>query len=115
MNLKITATELKKRLDKRKIGEDKFVLIDVRSKNEQDISKIPETDMLIPITEFEQNIYKLEKFKNEKTDLVVYCRVGIRSYSACELLYSRGFTKAFNLVGGILSYIEEVDSSLATY
>jgi rhodanese-related sulfurtransferase len=46
---------------------------------------------------------------------VVYCHHGIRSQQAISLLQQLGFTKLFNLAGGIDAWSSEVDSALPRY
>ncbi|PJZ67177.1 rhodanese-like domain-containing protein [Leptospira wolffii] len=107
--------ELKSRLDARKSGKDDFYLLDVRNPNEQEISIIEGTDLLIPVTELPGRVGELDSWKNSGKDLIVYCRSGGRSGNACAFLKSVGFAKVFNLEGGILQYSDDVDSSLAKY
>jgi rhodanese-related sulfurtransferase len=47
--------------------------------------------------------------------MVVYCRSGVRSANAVELLKGIGFTKVKNLVGGVLRWSDDVDPSVAKY
>ena len=45
----------------------------------------------------------------------MYCRSGPRSAWATERLMEMGFKRVFNLNGGILAWIREVDPSLKPY
>jgi rhodanese-related sulfurtransferase len=38
----------------------------------------------------------------------IYCRSGNRSGQACQLLESKGFTKTYNLLGGMLEWSGEL-------
>ncbi|TGM97335.1 rhodanese-like domain-containing protein [Leptospira dzoumogneensis] len=107
--------ELKNRLDARKSGSDDFYLLDVRNPNEQEISTIDGTDLLIPVAELPARIGELDPWKSSGKEVIVYCRSGARSANACGVLKSTGFAKVFNLEGGILLYSDEVDPSLAKY
>ncbi|EQA45982.1 rhodanese-like protein [Leptospira broomii serovar Hurstbridge str. 5399] len=107
--------ELKTRLDARKSGNDDFYLLDVRNPNEQEICLIEGTDLLIPVTDLPAHVAELEPWKQSGKDIIVYCRSGGRSGSACVFLKSAGYAKVFNLEGGILRYSDDVDSSLAKY
>ncbi|EPG74207.1 rhodanese-like protein [Leptospira fainei serovar Hurstbridge str. BUT 6] len=107
--------ELKTRLDARKSGGDDFYLLDVRNPNEQEICLIEGTDLLIPVSDLPAHIAELEPWKQSGKDIIVYCRSGGRSGSACAFLKSVGYTKVFNLEGGVLRYSDDVDSSLAKY
>jgi monothiol glutaredoxin len=46
---------------------------------------------------------------------VVYCHHGIRSAHAAEQLRAAGFTRVFNLAGGIDRWSGEVDASVPRY
>lgn len=51
---------------------------------------------------FEQQVEKLDK----TVPVYVYCRSGKRSSSAADILKEKGFTKIYNLDGGITSWQE---------
>ncbi|HMV45188.1 MAG TPA: rhodanese-like domain-containing protein, partial [Leptospiraceae bacterium] len=93
----MSPTELKKKLDEREKGNDDFILVDVRNPNEQEIAVIPGTDMLIPLPDFDVEISKLEKYKSEGKEIIVYCRSGGRSTTAYGKLKRNGFTNVSNL------------------
>ena len=48
-------------------------------------------------------------------EIVVFCRAGLRGADAVEELLAEGFTDVYNLVGGILAWTEQVDSSVTRY
>ena len=48
-------------------------------------------------------------------DIVVHCRSGARSAKAVRQLQSVGFTRVWNLKGGINAWAREVDKSLPVY
>lgn len=48
-------------------------------------------------------------------EMVVYCRSGVRSARAVDLLRQAGFRKVKNLAGGILRWADEVDPSMPKY
>ena len=112
--MNISPNELKKKLDARSNGTQDFILLDVRNENEADIATIPGTDLLIPLGNLDSEIDKLTPFKEAK-EIVVYCRSGGRSTTAYGKLIRMGFKKVLNLEGGILSYADEADSSIAKY
>jgi molybdopterin/thiamine biosynthesis adenylyltransferase/rhodanese-related sulfurtransferase len=101
----ISVTDLKKMMDE----NQEFQLIDVREKNEYDFVNIG--GELIPLNTVLENIQKIDKHKM----IIVYCKSGIRSAKAIELLQQKGFVNLYNLKGGILAYINEVDRSLSAY
>ncbi|MGH9411641.1 MAG: rhodanese-like domain-containing protein, partial [Vicinamibacterales bacterium] len=48
-------------------------------------------------------------------DIVVHCKMGGRSAKAVRQLMERGFTRVENLKGGILEWIDKIDSTQARY
>ncbi len=113
--MNISPDELKRRLDERQKGNDEFILLDVRNPNEQEIAIIPGTDLLIPLPDFDIEMSKLDEYKTEGKEIIVYCRSGGRSTTACGKLKRNGFPKVLNLEGGILSYSDEADPSIPKY
>jgi rhodanese-related sulfurtransferase len=113
--MNISPNELKKKLDARKEGKENFLLLDVRNPNEQEVAIIEGTDILIPVADLETEISKLDKYKSENKQIVVYCRSGGRSTTALGKLKRNGFSDVLNLEGGILSYSDQVDSSIPKY
>lgn len=107
--INISALELKEILEK-DLKKD-FFLLDVRNPTEQEICTIPNTALLIPVKELSKRLNEVPKDKK----IIVYCKSGVRSKTACEILASAGWKEIFHLEGGILEYIEKVDSSLASY
>jgi adenylyltransferase/sulfurtransferase len=102
----ITATELAERL---KTGNG-IKLIDVREPHELQISHI-QGAQLIPLGTLASRMHEL----NSADDIVLFCKSGTRSARALEVLYSAGFRKVKNLLGGINAWAEEVDPSLPIY
>ena len=86
--------------------DDNAVILDVRTEaefNEGIIANAINIDIHLGqgfITEIEA----LDKTKN----YYVYCRSGMRSAKACEIMKEQGFENAFNLVGGITEWDGEV-------
>jgi rhodanese-related sulfurtransferase len=113
--MNISPEELKRKLGEREKGNDDFILVDVRNPNEQEIAVIPGTDLLIPLPDFDLEIAKLEPYKESGKEIVVYCRSGGRSTTAYGKLKRNGFMRVSNLEGGILSYSDEADPSIAKY
>jgi adenylyltransferase/sulfurtransferase len=101
----LTATDLKQRIDH---GPPLFVL-DVREPGEWEINRIPSAS-LIPLGELPSRLSDLD----QTLDIVVYCHLGIRSAHAVGLLRSAGF-RAWNLSGGIVEWIEQVDPTQPRY
>ena len=57
--------------------------------------------------DFVDQIEALDKNKN----YYVYCRSGMRSEKACEIMNQLGFENAYNLIGGILNWDGDIISS----
>jgi rhodanese-related sulfurtransferase len=79
-----------------------LVILDVRDKIEFDMGHIRKA-LLIPYHELEARINELESYK--KHEILVYCRSGSRSTIASRILESNGFTKVYNMIGGIETWI----------
>ncbi|MEI6033343.1 MAG: molybdopterin-synthase adenylyltransferase MoeB [Verrucomicrobiae bacterium] len=102
----ISATELKVRLDR----GDNLVLVDVRERFEWDIARI-EGSKLIPLAELASRMSELDS-----TDEIVFiCKLGPRSETAVRELQKAGFSKTFNLAGGIRDWSDHVDPSMPKY
>ena len=87
---------------KRMIKENTDIqLLDVRSVQEYNEGYINGA-ILIPLFELEKKAEKILKNKNQK--IIVYCKSGIRSIKAIEILIKKGYTKLYNLEGGIENY-----------
>ncbi len=101
----ISPEELKYRLDS---GENIF-LLDVREPQEYQISNLG--GYLIPLQEVSARAHELKP----DSDIVVYCRSGVRSRQAIQILQRAGFRKLRNLEGGINAWAEKIDPSIPTY
>lgn len=88
------------------ITDDSFpdlVILDVRYQCEYDLGHLYDA-VLIPYDELETRMGELEEHKNH--EIIVYCRSGYRSQIASEILVEYNFTKVYNMLGGILAWIE---------
>jgi sulfur-carrier protein adenylyltransferase/sulfurtransferase len=86
-------------------------LLDVRNPYEVAIASIPGTSLLIPVDQLAERIGEIDSSQ----EIVIYCRSGVRSARAVELLRQAGFRRVKNLVGGVLGWADEVDASVAKY
>ena len=102
----ITATELAARL---KQGAS-LRLVDVREPHELEISRLPGAQ-LIPLGQMAARLSEL----NSADEIILFCKAGVRSRRALELLAGAGFRKLKNLKGGINAWAKEVDPSLPIY
>mmetsp|Transcript_12942 Transcript_12942/g.23003 ORF Transcript_12942/g.23003 Transcript_12942/m.23003 type:complete len:441 (+) Transcript_12942:123-1445(+) len=89
-----------------------FVL-DVRLPQEAEIVRLPFADALVPHREAAAVADQLPRDR----DLLVHCKAGGRSATACKALAAAGFERErlFNLDGGILAWAREVDPSMPLY
>ena len=105
MKYKITALELKKKIDS---GEN-VLLIDVREPYEHEYVNLGGS--LIPVNQLRVRFKELDA----ENEIVVYCHRGNRSAFAVNFLLQRGFSKVKNLVGGIDDWAQQVDPNLPRY
>lgn len=87
---------------------DQFQLLDVRQPGEYAKGHLPGA-RLIPLGELAERASELEDDKQ----IIVYCRSGVRSKTACQILTRLGLEKVLNMEGGIASYNgEQVDGNV---
>ncbi|MBO9570621.1 MAG: molybdopterin-synthase adenylyltransferase MoeB [Chitinophagaceae bacterium] len=89
---------------------DPIQVIDVREPHEYEISNIGgELVPLAEVLDYADNISRDKK-------VIVHCKMGGRSAKAIRELEEKfGFNNLYNLKGGILAYIDEVDPALTKY
>ncbi|ABU56451.1 MULTISPECIES: molybdopterin-synthase adenylyltransferase MoeB [Roseiflexus] len=85
-------------------------LLDVREANEWEICHLPGA-VRISVNELAERMNELDS----AVEMVVYCRSGVRSARAVDLLRQAGFRKVKNLAGGILRWADEVDPGVPKY
>ena len=87
---------------------EKLQLIDVRSEQEIATARIEGGK---PFEDVEQQLEDLPR----DTPLVFYCHHGMRSRNAAERFIQEGFTRVYNLEGGIDAWSQQVDPKVARY
>lgn len=97
----IASSELNEKLTK----DASLFILDVRTEAEYNSEHIAGVKKLIPLDQIETRIGELENLKDK--EIVVYCRSGRRSAAAAQTLSTKGFTKVYNLTGGIIDYKEK--------
>jgi molybdopterin/thiamine biosynthesis adenylyltransferase/rhodanese-related sulfurtransferase len=102
----ISPQELKQKMD----ADEPFQLIDVREPFEYEIARI-DGAKLIPLGEIAERSDELER----EQSIVVHCHSGQRSAQAVQLLQQRGFTKVYNLDGGIDAWSDQIDPNVPKY
>ncbi|MFV8376646.1 rhodanese-like domain-containing protein [Flavobacterium sp. LB1P62] len=83
-------------------ADENAVILDVRTEDETNDGIIANA-ILIDIHKgqgFIDEIEALDKSKN----YYVYCRSGMRSAKACEIMNELGFKNTYNLLGGIIEW-----------
>jgi rhodanese-related sulfurtransferase len=77
------------------------VVLDVREQSEYDSGHVLNAKLL-PLGKLKERIGELEKYKD--SPIVVVCRSGNRSGTACFILAKQGFSQAYNLAGGVQAW-----------
>ena len=101
----ITVKELKRKLDK----QEDFQLIDVREEFEYEVSNLNGEN--IPLGGL---LLEVEKIATDKP-VIIHCRSGARSAAAVMQLEAQGFSKLYNLKGGIVAWAQEIDPNMPVY
>lgn len=102
----ISVSELKQKLD----ANEDIQLIDVRETDEVEICSIGGHH--VPMAEM---AHKPDLIAKDKM-VVVHCRSGKRSGQTIQFLEeNHGIENLYNLEGGILAWIHEIDPSLTAY
>ncbi len=85
----------------RMMSHEEPLLLDVREINEYREGHLRDAKH-IPLGQLGGKIDQIESWKDKP--VIVYCRSGNRSGMACNLLAKHGFTKLYNLAGGIMAW-----------
>jgi sulfur-carrier protein adenylyltransferase/sulfurtransferase len=101
----MTPVELR---DRQSRGE-KIFLVDVREPHEYQICNL--AGYLIPLGDLPRRVQEIDA----SGAVVVHCRSGVRSAKAVDFLRKAGFSRVWNLKGGILAWSDEVDPSVPKY
>ena len=102
----ITAEELKQKIDR----QENLQILDVREPQEYQINRIPGS-VLIPLGDLPARVQELD----DRRELIVHCKSGVRSARAVSFLRSAGFATAKNLRGGVIAWIDKVDPTQPKY
>jgi adenylyltransferase/sulfurtransferase len=94
---------------KMRAGEN-TTLVDVREPHELAISHI-EGAINLPLGSLAARLAELDPTR----EIVLFCKSGMRSQRALELLIAAGFRNAWNLKGGINAWAREVDPEMTIY
>lgn len=88
----------------RMMSHEEPLLLDVREVNEYREGHLRDAKH-IPLPQLASKLDQLEAWKDKP--VIVYCRTGSRSGMACNQLAKQGFTKLYNLAGGIMAWKHE--------
>lgn len=105
-NLEITAAELAERL---KSGPSLY-LLDVREPHELSISSLPGA-VNLPLGQLAGQISELDP----NQEIIIFCKSGIRSARALEILLGAGFRNVKHLQGGINAWARTIDPQMPIY
>jgi rhodanese-related sulfurtransferase len=83
------------------INHKNALVLDVREESEYQSGHILNAKW-IPLGKLLDRAGELERYREQT--IVVVCRSGNRSATACSLLGKKGFTQAFNLAGGVMAW-----------
>lgn len=100
----ITVQELKSKID----NKEDFQLIDVREPYEYEAANLG--GELIPMGAI---LHETERISKDRP-VVVHCKAGSRSAAIVNELEKRGFSNVYNLKGGILAWVRDIDPSIGT-
>lgn len=90
----ISAQQAKEMIDK---GE--VFILDVRTQEEYNAGHI-RNSTLIPVQDLSKRLNEVPRDRK----ILVYCRTGGRSAAASEILVNNGFTRIYNMKGGIMEW-----------
>ena len=104
----LTPTEFCERWPKGK--REEVTLLDVREPAELEIASVSET-ATIPMMEIPKRLPE----SDPDATIVVMCHSGGRSRRVAEFLLASGFSRVFNLSGGIDAWSQQIDPSVPRY
>ena len=80
------------------INRENALVVDVRDESEYATGHITDARN-IPLSQLDARIEELRKFKDKP--ILVNCQAGMRAAKACGMLKKHGFSKVYNLQGGL--------------
>jgi rhodanese-related sulfurtransferase len=82
-------------------AEKKAVIVDVREDSEWNEQHIPGA-IHIPLAQLNERLSELKQYKD--SPVITQCKSGRRSAKALDELKSAGFSKVYNMDGGIMAW-----------
>ncbi|WP_044642454.1 rhodanese-like domain-containing protein [Risungbinella massiliensis] len=95
----VESRDLSKKYEEQK--ED-FLFVDVRTEEEYEAGHIPAATYHIPHEEMVNRYTELVEYQDKP--ILLICRSGVRSEIAAQILADKGFTRLYNLKGGMLEW-----------
>lgn len=89
--------------------DEGLLVIDVRTPGERDMARIERARLL------DQALHDHLLTLDRDTPLVFQCHHGMRSQSAAVYFARQGFTRVYNLAGGIEAWSHDVDPAVPRY
>ena len=102
----VSVEELRDRLAK----GDRFRFIDVREPFEWDICRLDRSE-LIPMAKLPARMSEFDSAE----DVILICKNGARSAHAVKMFNEAGFSRVWNVAGGLLDWSDRIDSKLPKY
>ena len=93
-----------------RVRAGEVLLVDVRPADERTIASVG-----VPFKTFDGNGRAELEALPKDTALAFLCRSGGRSQQAAEEFRARGFTRVYNVTGGINAWADEVDGTISKY
>ncbi len=82
--------------------QESALLLDVRTEEEYYYGHL-KGSLLIPVSELSERITEIESYRDKQ--ILVYCRSGVRSITAGEILAENGFDSVAHLEPGISGWL----------
>lgn len=83
------------------INHKNALVLDVREDSEYNMGHVLNSRH-IPLGKLKERIGELEKYREQP--IVLVCRSGSRSGTACSILDKNGFAQTYNLAGGVAAW-----------
>src|SRR5207302_11278113 len=102
----VSVEELRARL----AGGERFGFIDVREPLQWDICRLEKSE-LIPMAKLPARMSEFDSAE----DVILICKNGARSAHAVKMFHEAGFTRVWNVAGGLLEWSDRIVTKLPKY
>jgi rhodanese-related sulfurtransferase len=107
----ITVAELAAKLED---TSENVQCVDVREPQELAIARI-DRFINLPLSEYADWSPAIDSYLDREVETLVLCHHGMRSAQMCQWLVSQGFSKVYNIKGGIDEYARAIDPKVPKY